>query len=225
MPLTPLRIGIDVSSMDRSVMATVLVSTLRVMKPDDTLVLLYSSAEFVKPSLHLRPIRSIGAAHPAISGLVGDPHLRRALILGLGYEYGVALNVIETHDPDESFIFRPIGADSKYLDWMKKANFDFDFGERRYEIIDYHLANLSALYDTLSSLIFSMKYDTSIVSVPLGPKIFSAICIVVSLLNAPHISVLRYSLYSVATPVDVKASTAVDGIEFLALPEVDREVK
>jgi hypothetical protein len=219
---TPLRIGIDVSSMDRSVMATVLVSTLACMKAGDAFVLLYASAEFVEPPLLLRPIRSIGAAHPAISGLVGDPRLRRALILGLGYEYGVALNVIETHDPDDSFIFRPLGADPRFLDVMKRANFDYDFGERKFEVIDYPLTNLSSLYDTLSGLVFSIKHDTSIVAVPLGPKIFSAISIVAAVLNAPNISVLRYSLYSLTTPSDVRASSAVDGIEFLVLPEVAR---
>ncbi len=195
--------GIDVSAMDRTVMACVVCASFRAMRSGDSLCLLYTPGKYRKPSLNLLPIRSIGPAHPALAPVVSEPNNDRALIMGLGYEYGLALSVIDSHDPDQTFIFCPIGADDEYLESVRVANFDFDFGQRNYELIEYHLSDLTGLYDALSSLSYGMRPSTSMLCLPLGPKIFSAICIVVAFLNSPDISVVRYSLASTGEYQDV----------------------
>ena len=207
-------VAIDVSSMDRSIMSAVLHSILGLMRPLNSLAILYTPSEFSQPNLELYPIKAFGAAHPGISGVVSDPTRARALILGLGYEYGISLSILDMHEPDTSFIFRPLGFDERFVASVAEANFNFDFGERSYEVIDYHLNDAAGLYDDLSGLVLSMKHNTAIVCVPFGPKLFSAVCVLVAFLHAPSISVLRYSTTSSPPISDVTALPHVVGVSF-----------
>ena len=115
-------------------------------------------------------------------------------MLRLGYEYGVSLSILEAHEPDISFIFRPNGVDERFKQAVLDANFGFDFGERNYEIIDYFLHDMAGAYDDISSLIVSAKHNNTITVVPMGPKILSAVMILAGRLHQPHVSVLRYSV-------------------------------
>jgi hypothetical protein len=209
-----LSISVDVSSMDRSIMAAVLLSAVEQMRALDSLSILYTPSQFLQPKLELYPIKAIGAAHPGISGGVADPTRATSLILGIGYEYGISLSILDMHEPDVSFIFRPIGFDDRFLQSVSEANFGFDFGERNYEIIDYRLDSAAALYDSLSSLVVSMKHNTAIICVPFGPKLFSAVCIIVARNHAPDISVLRYSTSFIAPESDVTPLCKVVGVTF-----------
>jgi hypothetical protein len=204
--------------MNRAVMAGVLVTVLDMLRHGDTLSILYAPSKFREPGLELLPIQRIGAPHPRISGEVASPRKGRVLLLGVGFEYGVSLNILDSHEPDESFVFRPIGFDDKFDDAVKRANFGFDFGERDYEVIDYHLNNAAALYDDISSLVVSMKHSTTILAVPLGPKLLSAIMIFVGYVHQPSVSVIRYSLASWNYRHDVTPAGMVVGIEITKVP-------
>ena len=104
-----LHVVVDVSSMNWAVMASVLVSVLDAMNNGDTLNVLYAPSEFKEPKLELLPIQKVGAPHPRVSGEIANPRKGRALLLGLGFEYGVSLNILDSQEPDISFIFRPNG--------------------------------------------------------------------------------------------------------------------
>jgi hypothetical protein len=205
-------ITVDVSAMDRFVMARVLVTSIKELRMHETLHVIYAPAQYRQPNLDLLPIRRIGAVHADLAGELDGPDAGRSLLLGLGYEYGVSLHVLDTHEPDISFIFRPIGFDQRFAKSVEQANFGFDFGERNYEVIDYYLSDIAGLYDDLSSLVVSMKHETSIVGVPLGPKILSAAMIVVGLVHQPRLSVLRYSLAPTSLHQDVDAAGTRTGI-------------
>lgn len=205
-------VTVDVSAMDRSIMARILLATINGIEEGEQLRIVYAPAEFRQPDLNLLPIRRIGAVHADLAGEVSGPDMGRALLLGLGYEYGVSLHVLDAHEPDISFIFRPIGFDERFASSVKEANFGFDFGERNYEIIDYHLSDVAALYDEISRLVVAMKHDTAVVGVPLGPKILSAIMILVGIVHRPRLSVLRYSMASTDFHRDVDAARVRTGI-------------
>ncbi|WP_338531280.1 hypothetical protein [Nitratireductor thuwali] len=213
----PIVLGVDVSAMNRSIMATVLLAACERLRSGDRLVILYSPAKFRKPSLDLLPLRTFGPVHPDLTGALGDPSRNRSIVIGLGYEYGVSLNVLDSHEPDMSFVFRPVGFDPRFLESMEEANFGFDFGERNYEVIDYNLDDIPRLVGTLDGLFLSAKHSTNITCVPFGPKIFSAACIFTAALHRPDVSVLRYSLSDLVDPNDVEADGSIVGceIEFL----------
>ncbi|PBB68017.1 hypothetical protein CK228_12850 [Mesorhizobium sp. WSM4312] len=207
----PVSIAVDVSAMNRSLMAEILLRIQREIRPRDRLVLLYSPAEFQEPSLELVPLKAVTAAHPALAGTITDPSRGRCMILGLGYEYGISLSVLDTHEPEMSFIFRPVGFDSRFSESMKKANFEYDFGERSYEIIEYSLGDIPGLFNDMSSIMTSSKHNYSITCVPFGPKIFSAVSIIAAAINYPDVTVLRYAMSETIEPRDAKSSGLVIG--------------
>lgn len=207
------RVAIDVSSMDRSLMSRVLLRALDELNTGETMFVLYSPSAFVEPKSNLVPIRQSSAAHPSIAGQVAAPDLERVALLGVGYEYGVSLSILESHEPDISFVFRPNGVDERFKTAVRDANFGFDFGERNYEIIDYFLQDMAGAYDDISSIILATKHNSSIVAVPMGPKILSAAMILAGRLHQPQVSVLRYSVAPGGNYQDIGAEGILVGME------------
>jgi hypothetical protein len=211
-----IRVAIDVSSMDRGVMSQAIITTLESLNDGDTLLILYVPSKFEegweKAASHLLPIRRFGVAHRQLAGRIGEPRPRTSLIIGLGFEYGVALNTLEDHDPDTAFIFAPVGFDSRFDDAVRRANFGFDFGPREFEIIPYRLDDIGTAFDTLASLVNSMRHNTNIMCVPFGPKIFSAALIVLSYIYKPELTLLRYSLVADEDIQDIKADERIVGL-------------
>jgi hypothetical protein len=216
------KIAVDVSSMDRSLMSRVLLTVLDCLMDGETMLVLYSPSAFVQPKNNLVPIRNSSAAHPAIAGQIAPPDTGRVALLGLGYEYGVSLNILEAHEPDISFIFRPNGVDDRFQQAVREANFGFDFGERNYEIVDYFLHDMAGAYDDISSLIVASKHNSSIVAVPMGPKILSATMILAGRLHQPQVSVLRYSVASGGQYQDIAAEGIIVGVAVSVVK--DREI-
>lgn len=214
---------IDVSAMDRSLLARVLTTALDEIRCGEKIELVYSPGEFKKPTKSLVPIRRIGPVHKSLLGELASPDCDRIAIIGIGYEYGVSLNILETHEPDMAFVFRPNGPDERFLGAVEEANFGFDFGERNYEIVDYFLDDMAGAYDDISNLITSAKDDSSIVCVPMGPKILSAVMILAALVHQPFVSVLRYSVASPEQPVDTRPEGSLVGISVMKIP-AKREV-
>jgi hypothetical protein len=217
-----IRIAVDVSAMDRSVMAECILSIVGLLRPTDSILLLYTPAVFQKPSLNLHPIKAYGPVHPKLSGNVGDPSWSTALILGVGYDYGVSLSILDSHEADINFIFSPFGFDSAYDEEVKTANFDFDFGERVYWHRGYNIADICSLYTTLNNIIYPMIHNHNIVIAPMGPKIFSASCILVASIYPNQVSVLRYSLEKERQQRDVEPSPFVLGCSAMLLAGVSK---
>lgn len=207
-----IRIAVDVSAMDRGVMACVLAECYDQLRAGDVLRLLYAPAKYREPRLEMHPIREYGTVHASLSGAIRAPSFSRVLLLGIGYEYGLALSVLDKHEPDMSFVFRPIGFDERYRQSLETANFGFDFGERDYEVIDYYLLDLSGLFSVVSSIITSSKHNSHVVVCPLGPKIFSAVSIVAGLQHRPTVAVLRYSMVKGSQQEDVEADGRIVGL-------------
>lgn len=133
------------------------------------------------------------------------------MILGLGYEYGISLSVLDTHEPEMSFIFRPNGFDKRFSESMEKANFDYDFGERSYEVIDYNLDDIPGLFNDINSIMVSSKHNYSITCVKFGLKIFSAVCIIAAAMHYPDVTVLRYAMSDAMDPTDARPSGLIVG--------------
>ena len=211
--------------MDRSLMARVLFTVTDELRDGETLISLYSASAFIEPTSNLVPIRALSAAHPELTGQVAPPDTHRVVLLGIGFEYGVSLNILETHEPDIAFIFRPNGIDPRFTGALFNANFGFDFGERNYEIIDYYLEDMAGAYDDIASLMATGKHDSSIVSVPMGPKILSAVMLLAGRLHQPHVSVLRYSIARVGNYSDILAAGRIVGVGVTILKRSERDLE
>jgi len=127
--------AVDVSAMDRGLMAAVLLSAIETVAPNESLHILYAPSRFQDRDTQLLPIRQFGAAHVALTGKLSEPKPSTCLVIGLGFEYGVSLNIMDMHDPDSTFAFVAEAIDPQFDEAVKRANFDFDFGNNNVSII------------------------------------------------------------------------------------------
>lgn len=210
------RIWIDVSSMDRSLMARMLYTLMEALRPPFLLRVLYTPASFVEPNFTFNPILDCSPAIPELSGTLGRPEREIKLLLGLGYEFGVALGLIQQIEPDIAFAFIPKSADKRYEPAVAKANFSFEFGTEQVRLVDYMVNQPVITFDRLLALTSDVSPSRSVIIVPNGPKIFAAISILVGLLRKPYISILRASQSNGAPPHEVQASGDVVAMDFVA---------
>lgn len=191
---SPKTLVVDISCMDRSILANLFLVIFDLIDQTDTLHILYTPNEFSEPEFTFPTVKYFGPAIPELNGRVGDFSRERCLIMGLGYEYGASLNVLEQLEPAVSYLYLPTGYDERFLPSVKKANFDFDFGIRNLHINDFYLAHADEAYRDISSIVLALKHSMAIALVPFGPKLFSFICLLVAMENAGDVSFLRYSV-------------------------------
>lgn len=210
------RLFVDVSSMDRSLIARLLHSIFAIIEPPFNLRLFYAPAAFIEPEYAFIPIRGCAPAIPELSGVLGPHESSLTLILGLGFEYGVSLGLLQQLEPDRAIIFAPIGTDSRYDHAVKEANFDFDFGLENACLVPYEISQPVALFDSIFSLTADATFSHRIVIAPNGPKILAAIATVVALYRHPLITILRASLASSPPAHHVEAAGDVVAIDLVA---------
>lgn len=202
----PVAVAVDVTCLDRTVMAVVLSTVLKSLRPQDRIQFLYAPAAFTPPKITMSPLKSFQPAIPEFGAPVGSPYETRMLIMGLGYEYGAALNVLNTLEPHSTHLFAPIGFDDRYLSAVKEANFNFEFDIAEWSLHYYDLADPVRLHGVLRDLIYSNAGVASVSIVPFGPKLLSAICIILAVNNPKDITLLRYSVDHKGDVQDVRAS-------------------
>lgn len=187
----PISIGIDVSSMNRTMAALALSAMFACKDFIDEFEVLYVPAKFSEPTLTFTPIDQVGAVIPELSGFDSEPALPVALILGLGYEYGTAVGLINQLEPNFTLCLRATGGDEKYDDAVRAANLQFDFNPYNVEISEYELFDLKAAYDHIENIVYSLVPSYRVVMVPMGPKILAALLVLIALKYFGKVAVWR----------------------------------
>lgn len=209
------KIFVDVSSMDRSLIARLLNSIFAEVRPPFTLRVCYAPAIFREPSYAFVPVRECAPAIPELSGELGIHQSSLTLLLGLGFEFGVSLGLLQQFEADHAIIFVPEGADARYDRAVRKANFDLDFGSQSARVFPYHVKQPIATFETLFSLSGAASVTHRVVIAPNGPKIFAALSTVIALFRAPHVAVLRASLASNIPSHHIEADGSIVAIDFV----------
>lgn len=184
---------IDCSSMDRSALAKILSNVKVLSEGYNSLNILYFPQTFVPPTLHLEAVSRFGPISRQFSGSSRSSSERMCLIMGVGYEFGKAIGAQDYLEPDELYAFHPIGTDPRFEQAILKANSGFDFVGDSERIVTYPLYDPAALLDDLLALIDFKRQTHRVMLLPMGPKIFAALCLVIALRFHPDIRVWRYS--------------------------------
>lgn len=186
-------IDVDCSSMDRSALAKILSAVKAMSKSYERLNILYFPQTFAPPSFNLEAVSRFGPISRQFSGSSRSSSERMCLIMGVGYEFGKAIGAQDYLEPDEMYAFHPIGTDPSFEQAILKANSNFDFVGDPERVVAYPLHDPAALLDNLLALIDFKRRTHRVMLLPLGPKIFAALSLVVALRFHPDIRVWRYS--------------------------------
>ncbi len=183
-------IGVDISSMTREMMSGIL-NVLIAAKPDCTIVLYYTLGKYKPPASHdtfidFNPIKGM-------EGWSIHPERPLSVILGLGYETDQAVGIVEYFDPSGTWAFIPNGSDSRYREDITESNkslWPFVLPKR---CVEYNVNQPIQLYSELRGLVEVLSKRSRVIIVPAGPKIFSAIAILVGLEIGNEVSLWRAS--------------------------------
>lgn len=188
-----LSLDIDCSSMDRSSLAKILAHVKTSSVDFDRLNVIYFPQTFSPPALSLETVSRFGPIARQFSGSSRSSSEKMCLVMGVGYEFGKAIGAQDYLEPDELYAFHPIGTDVDFEKAVLKANSNFDFVGDPDKVIAYPLLDPAALLDNLLTLIDFKRQSHRVMLLPMGPKIFAALCLVVALRFHPDVRVWRYS--------------------------------
>jgi len=195
------KVVVDITSFDRARLAKLLLLLFHVSKSIGQVRLIYCPRIFEPfDVIRFDVVQSFGPVLPEFFGSADGFEKPLSLILGAGYEYGKAVGAIDTLEPDHIYCFRPTGTDPRFDDHIDQANVNFGFMDNPKNIFKYDLNDAVALYGNLRGLVEYESVERSVLLLPLGPKLFAAISLLVATVLHPTVMVWRHSTISVSQP-------------------------
>lgn len=207
------RILVDVSSMTRWRIAAVVAALEELeIDADITVDLVYLPAVYIDPPDPPAAILRLKPASTFFSGSL-DSRGATTCILGLGYEPEKAAATIEALEPSEVIAFVPIDTGDEYTSEVEKANQGLLSGRMKVERIDYDVDDPYGCFVVIEQLVNDLIADGKRPAlVPMGPKIFAAVCLLVGSRHQDEASVWRASFRGAEDPIDHVAKGDVFGL-------------
>ena len=201
---------VDISSMSRPMLADIVYQLSTIERADEVLVTFaYLPSTFVKLAAEYAPVAVTEPVTPEYAGWTSMPERPITAVVGLGYEYDLALGTIEYLEPTAAWIFMPTGEDRRYDDAVKQANRDLRGMLSDDRAMTYQVDNPARVHAVLESLVYGLLQTSRPILIPFGPKIFSLCCLLIARTYAPAVTVWRVSGESYARPGDREASGKV----------------
>jgi len=201
------RIVADISSMNRSRIAALLVSCFEAeFSAGCDLDLVYFPSSFASHKHAYEPLEFFGPCHNELAGWPDDPDLPLSLLVGLGTEPRRADGVVELLEPDILALYVPLGDNSDYLSEIRRENrrvIEVAGQPDMYSLRDPHLT-----YQSLLVTATQLSARSRLVVVPLGPKVFCVLAMAAALSIGPQVGVWKASAGRGVQPVDVAAEGA-----------------
>jgi hypothetical protein len=178
-----IKVAVDYSSMNRKMLAKLIIDlSAQLVSLKIDVHFLYSPSKFSPPEEQEQFITVTGPVLPEFAGKLSDPNLPTVALAGIGYEFERTLGVLEYLEPAKVKVFIPKGCDSRFDDEVKSLNEDlFDYISDE-DIIEYNLTDVFGLFKTLESLCYGLLAWSRPVMIPLGPKPFTLISLIVSVI-------------------------------------------
>lgn len=194
------RIQIDVTSFDRHMLARVLQTIFTLSSSIGEVVLSYFPRVFTEPSDQLENVVSFG---PISSAFIGEASFSRdnlALIVGAGFEYGRIVGAMDMLEPERTYCLYPESKDKRFEAAILRNNLDFSFLDDPTLLQPYILSRPDSLYFELRRLVEFELRERNVLILPLGPKLFAAVSLMVALQLHPAVMVWRHSTVSTQAP-------------------------
>jgi hypothetical protein len=208
----PARVFVDVSSCSRSVLANLLLALAAHHGRRVVLTCGYAISDFYEPPESELPSNISEPVIGALSGWSHDLSKPPCAIIGLGFEPGRALGSIDYLEVPEVRLFLPQGPDERFEVAVLAANrlLTEEVGQPlRYEVGDPEDA-----FQKLGSLVGGLHPRFRPIIIPLGPKIFATLSMLLALRLFPQICIWRTSAGSGEDVSDRRASGVVVAFDY-----------
>lgn len=196
-------IGVDISSLNRRRMADIFkVLYLESRKRSISVDVMYSVAHPLPGSLSTTsgPFREIGSISPFFGGWKMDTGIPTALIVGVGYEKELVVGIVEYLQTDLTLAFRTMDRGDGYYDQVSEANRLLWISISEGNVYEYPLGFPESALTLLDNVVRDLVEDHRIVFLPMGPKIFTALALIVALRVYPAATVVRAISIDAPTP-------------------------
>ena len=178
------RIFIDVSAFPRTMLAS-LMDALRCITVEGInvqLTLAYRLAQFTPPPNDPSPPnRRVAPVRPSFAGWPRRPGLPVHLIVGMGYERYKAQGAVEYLQPAVLSLFSPASPIQEFADQVLHRNRLLLDNTPKDRIFEYQVLEPAVQLAQLSSMLAALITSTKPVLLPFGPKIFFAVCLLMSM--------------------------------------------
>jgi hypothetical protein len=177
----PINVYLEISVMSRHRLASIMTFLLEHLSEGSNLTVSYSLSSYVEPPEEPTPIRTLGEICPDLCGELGDLNLPTAVIFGLGYEKSKALGVSNYLDSSIVFALIPESPNTEFEGAVRANNDDFLEILPEDHISTYKVMSPYSTYVDLKSLILSLIDESRPLLIPLGPKILSALSVIIGI--------------------------------------------
>lgn len=200
---------VDISSMRRSLIANLIDIIISYSQKIGFLASLrYALGEYQLPSaespsyLHIEPINDL-------EGWTEYPERPLSLIVGLGYEQDLAVAALEYLDPSGVWAYLADGKDARYKADVKQANATLLNVITEDRLLEYDICTPVEVFRDVLEMTQTLASRSRVVIVAGGPKIFSAMAILVKRLVGDEVAVWKVSSHGHIPLRDVKAEGTV----------------
>jgi hypothetical protein len=189
------RLAVDISSMSRPRIGAVVKAVADLPTGADVILdLLYAPAKFeVSPPLP-DATEALEPATPDFTGEPLKPSLPLCVLFGLGYEPERAAAALDEFSPEQAFVFFPEGRDKRFTKAVGTANKDVLALPHVGEPIRYAVSDPFRCFAILDAIVRRvLENGMRPLLLPLGPKVFAAVCFLVAVTLPTSIPVWRVS--------------------------------
>lgn len=176
-----IHISVDVSSFNRTRLA-IIIEFFDSYHGDCPIFVdfIYRQAKYSPPHDNVMLNDFFGPVTPYFAGMIGNPSIPTIPVIGLGYEKGKALGAIELLQAEEVWLLLPQSNNQNYSKAVVTANSVLLDSINSNNIIEYNLFDPAACWVILESLIHGLKKFSRPIFLPLGPKMFAVVSMLVA---------------------------------------------
>lgn len=197
---------VDITVMSRHRLATILGRLIDTLSSGSKLTITYTLSTFIDPPNDATPVKKVCEIAEGFEGVLGDLSFPASVIIGLGYEKGKALGISNYLDSWKDYLFVPKSPISEFEKYVRENNTDLIESIPKEQIITYNVCSPYSTYLELKSLVLTLCDFSRPLLIPLGPKILSALCIILNKELNQSIPVWRVSSEYMEAPVDRPSS-------------------
>jgi hypothetical protein len=201
-----LRIGFDISSVNRLVLFEVLTGISRSVQGSDEVEIFYCPAAFEEPEPQFPCIEKLGPVNGTFSAFDADPTKPLCLLMGVGFDAGVSMGIISHLEPRLTYCLWGTGVSKKFDDAVQTANFNFEFSGFNTKILSYDLKDPVGAFQKLESITYALRKEYRLVTIPMGPKLFTLHAALLGIAYFGEVAVWRVQ-HSRLAPLDARPGT------------------